>query len=112
VLASAQDLDDVLNRVIAAAAAARPFGGVLTVSSGWLDVIGSDREAGLAPRAYVGLTFAGNTEARDADLALIGSVAAIVRRLHGLVMLDAAPQECSRIHVCLPIVKTPHGGAA
>jgi hypothetical protein len=112
VLASAEDLDEILNSLIDAAVAARPIGGALAVGTGWLDVIGPDATGGGEPQPYVRVTVAEDHEPHDAGLSLIAGVIPIVRRLRGFVMLDRAPDDRRRVHVCLPIVNVPPGDAA
>jgi len=111
VLATAVDLDAILNTLVEAAVAARPFGGALSISSGWLDVVGVDDTTG-APQSYVRLTVAEDHAPHNSGLSLISDTLPIVRRLRGFVMLDRTPDERRRIHVCLPMVSASPDPAA
>jgi len=118
VVASEEDLVDMIRRLIDSAVDAMPAGGELALSTGWLDhVSGGWVSAGLGPRRYMRVSVADTGEGGYAGtwqrvLASPGSglslaptessLAAGVAQMGGHLILENSPHEGSRIHVCLP----------
>jgi two-component system cell cycle sensor histidine kinase/response regulator CckA len=124
VLAERSDLEVILEQLVIASIRAIPAGGDITISTGWLDYVGGSSVRGLFwPRRHIRLTVSDTGEGHyvetcqrvlqsssgqhGAERAATNTVAEIVGRLGGYLIIESTLGEGSRIHVCLPAAPAP-----
>jgi signal transduction histidine kinase len=115
--ADVDDLDRIVRALVFGAAETMPDGGDITISTGWLEHVATTRPRDAAwSRRYVRMSVADTgtgrgQETRQRVLASTtpgatsnhaGSVATMVGRLGGYLILESTEDEGSRVHVCLP----------
>jgi hypothetical protein len=109
-------LETVIRRLVDGAARLMQGGGELVLSVGWLDCLaGSWPTAPRAPYRFVRLTLTGNGREPETRAwwrvlepppgvprGATESIAAMVGRLDGCVLIEGAAGDGHRLHVCLP----------
>ena len=116
VAADLSTLETIVRRLVDGAARSMPHGGDLVLSAGWLDCLSGTWPAGpRAPHRSVRITLAGNgreSERRawwrilepstSASGRATESIAGMVDRLDGCILIEGAAGEGHRLHLCLP----------
>ena len=121
VSADVNTLEAVIRRLVDGAARLMQGGGELVLSAGWLDCLsGSWPTAPRAPYRFVRLTLTGYGRESDTRAwwrvlepapgvprGATESIAAMVGRLDGCVLIEGAAGDGHRLHVCLPAAFVP-----
>ena len=118
------DLEGLIWLLVEGAARAVPDGGEVTIGTGLLDHISVWPRRGYWPRRHVRLTVGDTSSGSYSETwqrvvaspaktsRVVGSVAEIVGRLGGFLILETTADEGTRIHACLPaapdMAKSPH----
>ena len=120
VSADVSTLEAVIRRLVDGAARLMQGGGELVLSVGWLDCLsGSWPTAPRAPYRFVRITLTGNGREPESRAwwrvlepppgapRTAESIAAMVGRLDGCVLIEGAAGDGHRLHVCLPAAFVP-----
>ena len=121
VTADVSTLETIVRRLVDGAAQSMPAGGELVLSAGCLDCLSGSWPTGpRAPHRSVRLTLTGHgrePETRawwrvlepstNASSGATDSIAGMVDRLEGCILIEGAAGESHRLHLCLPAALAP-----